>query len=61
MIYRSGMSPEREYRSCERYREFIKLPWNFAEEMKLKLQSTKDPTKIVDELFRELIELVKQS
>ena len=28
--------------------------WDFAEEMNLKLQSTEDPTKLADELFRKL-------
>jgi hypothetical protein len=49
---------EGECCSCERYRECIELLWDFAEEMKLKLQSTEDPTKIADELFRKLKELV---
>lgn len=47
--------------SCERYRECIELLWDFAEEMHFKLQSTDDPTKIADELFRKLKELVEQA
>jgi hypothetical protein len=37
------------------------LLWDFAEEMKLKLQSADDPTKIADELFRKLKELVEKA
>lgn len=47
--------------SCERYRECIELLWDFAEEMQLKLQSSDDPTKIADELFGKLKELVEQA
>jgi hypothetical protein len=50
---------EGECGSCERYRECIELLWDFAEEMHLKLQSTDDPTKIADELFRKIKELVE--
>jgi hypothetical protein len=52
---------EGECGSCERYRECIELLWDFAEEMHLKLQSTDDPTKIADELFRKLKELVEKA
>jgi hypothetical protein len=37
------------------------LLWDFAEEMHLKLKSTDDPTKIADELFRKLKELVEKA
>ena len=52
---------ERKCGACEKYRECIKLLWDFAEEMKLKLQSADDPTKIADELFRKLKELVEKA
>ncbi|KKH47176.1 hypothetical protein [Methanosarcina sp. 1.H.A.2.2] len=52
---------EGECGSCERYRECIELLWDFAEEMQLKLQSSEDPTKIADELFGKLKELVEQA
>ena len=52
---------EGECGSCERYRECIELLLDFAEEMKLKLQSTDDPTKIADELFRKLKEFVEKA
>ena len=50
---------EGECGSCERYRECIELLWDFAEEMGLKLQSTEDPTKIADELFEKLKNLIE--
>ena len=52
---------EGECGACERYRECIELLWDFAEEMQLKLQSSEDPTKIADELFGKLKELVEQA
>jgi len=52
---------EGECGACEKYRECIELIWDFAEEMKLKLQSADDPTKIADELFRKLKELVEKA
>lgn len=50
---------EGECGTCERYRECIELLWDFAEEMGLKLQSTEDPTKIADELFEKLKNLIE--
>ncbi|MDQ1251359.1 MAG: hypothetical protein QG646_432 [Euryarchaeota archaeon] len=50
---------EGECGACEKYRECIELLWDFAEEMKLKLLSTEDPTKIADELFRKLKQMVE--
>ena len=52
---------EGECGSCDRYRECIELLWDFAQEMHLKLRSTEDPTKIADELFRKLKELVEKT
>jgi len=52
---------EGECGSCESYKECIELLWDFAEEMHLKLRSTDDPTKIADELFKKLKELVEQA
>ena len=45
--------------SCERYRECIELLWDFAEEMRIKLKSSEDPTKIADELFGKLKEMTE--
>jgi len=50
---------EGECGSCERYRECIELLWDFAEEMQLKLQSAEDPTKIAEELFEKLKDLIE--
>jgi len=40
--------------ACERYTKCIELLWDFADEMKLKLEKTDDPTKLADELFEKL-------
>ena len=39
---------------CNRYAQCIELLWDFADEMKLKLEKTDDPTKLADELFEKL-------
>lgn len=40
--------------ACNRYTQCIELLWDFADEMKLKLEKTDDPTKLADELFEKL-------
>lgn len=40
--------------ACSRYTKCIELLWDFADEMKLKLEKTDDPTKLADELFEKL-------
>ncbi len=40
--------------ACTRYAQCIELLWDFADEMKLKLEKTNDPTKLADELFGKL-------
>ncbi len=40
--------------ACNRYTQCIELLWDFADEMKLKLEKTNDPTKLADELFEKL-------
>ena len=40
--------------ACNRYTQCIELLWDFADEMKIKLQKTDDPTKLADELFEKL-------
>ena len=40
--------------ACTRYTQCIELLWDFADEMKLKLEKTDDPTKLADELFEKL-------
>jgi hypothetical protein len=43
--------------ACARYAKCIELLWDFADEMKLKLEKTDDPTKLADELFGKLRDL----
>jgi hypothetical protein len=40
--------------ACNRYTQCIELLWDFADEMKSKLEKTDDPTKLADELFEKL-------
>ena len=40
--------------ACNRYTQCIELLWDFADEMKLKLVKTDDPTKLAEELFEKL-------
>jgi len=40
--------------ACIRYVQCIELLWDFADEMKIKLEKTDDPTKLADELFEKL-------
>ena len=40
--------------ACARYTQCIELLWDFADEMKIKLEKTDDPTKLADELFGKL-------
>ena len=40
--------------ACNRYTRCIELLWDFADEMKIKLEKTDDPTKLADELFENL-------
>jgi len=39
---------------CDRYAQCIELLWDFADEMKIKLEKTDDPTKLAEELFEKL-------
>jgi hypothetical protein len=43
---------------CSRYKECMELLWEFADEMKIKLEQTDDPTKLAEELFEKLRKLV---
>jgi transcriptional regulator len=45
---------EGDCNACTRYAQCIELLWDFAAEMKIKLQTTDDPTKLAEELFRKL-------
>ncbi len=44
--------------ACTRYAQCIELLWDFADEMNIKLERTDDPTKLAEELFEKLRELV---
>ena len=43
--------------ACNRYTQCIELLWDFADEMKIKLQKSDDPTKMAEELFGKLRDL----
>ncbi|MFQ6120381.1 MAG: hypothetical protein ACE5KE_10910 [Methanosarcinales archaeon] len=40
--------------NCNRYKDCMEILWDLADEMNLKLQTTDDPTKLADELFKKL-------
>ncbi len=40
--------------TCARYTQCIELLWDFADEIKIKLERTDNPTKLADELFEKL-------
>ena len=44
--------------ACNRYAQCMELLWDFADEMKLRLEKTDDPTMLADELFEKLRSLV---
>ncbi|NJD77219.1 MAG: hypothetical protein FIB08_09025 [Candidatus Methanoperedens sp.] len=44
--------------ACTRYAQCIELLWDFADEIKIKLERTDDPTKLAEELFEKLRGLV---
>jgi transcriptional regulator len=44
--------------SCPRYRECIELLWDFADELHIPLTKTDDPTRLADELFAKLRDMV---
>ena len=49
---------EGDCNACSRYTQCIELLWDFADEMKIKLERTDDPTKLAEELFGKLRALV---
>jgi predicted transcriptional regulator len=49
---------EGDCNSCPRYTQCIELLWGFAYEMGVELTTTDDPTRMADELFAKLQELV---
>jgi DNA-binding CsgD family transcriptional regulator len=40
--------------TCQRYTECIELLWNYADELKIKIERTADPTKMAEELFEKV-------
>ena len=40
--------------SCPRYTECIELLWDYADELKIKISKTADPTKMAEELFTKV-------
>ncbi|MDD1749905.1 MAG: hypothetical protein LUO89_08515 [Methanothrix sp.] len=44
--------------ACEEYAECIELLWDYANELDIKLNRTADPTKMAEELFSKLKEMV---
>lgn len=45
-------------RTCEEYVGCIELLWDYADELNIKLNRTADPTKMAEELFAKLKEMV---
>lgn len=43
---------------CEQYAECIELLWDYADELKITLDRAADPTKIAEELFAKVREMV---
>ncbi len=43
---------------CEQYAECIELLWDYADELKITLDRAEDPTKIAEELFAKVREMV---
>jgi len=44
--------------ACEEYRACIELLWGYAQELNIKLNSAADPTKIAEELFGRVKEMI---
>ena len=44
--------------SCERFTDCIELIWDYAEELGFRIEKTDDPTKMADELFNKVQELI---
>jgi len=44
--------------SCERFTDCIELIWDYAEELGFSIEKTDDPTKMADELFKKIQELI---
>jgi hypothetical protein len=44
--------------SCQRYTECIELLWDYATELGVRIEKTADPTKMAEELFTKIKEMV---
>ncbi|MDK2916931.1 MAG: hypothetical protein PWR25_1488 [Euryarchaeota archaeon] len=44
--------------ACQRYAQCIELLWGYADELGITLEKTDDPTRLADELFAKLREMV---
>ncbi len=44
--------------ACQRYTECIELLWDYAAELGIKIKKTADPTKMAEELFAKVKEIV---
>ena len=44
--------------ACQRYTECIELLWDYAAELGIRIQKTADPTKMAEELFAKVREIV---
>ena len=44
--------------ACQRYAQCIELLWGYADELGIALEKTDDPTRMADELFAKLREMV---
>lgn len=44
--------------ACPRYTECIELLWDYAGELGITIEKTEDPTKMADELFKKVLEIV---
>lgn len=49
---------EGDCESCQRYTECIELLWDYAEELGVLIDKTDDPTKMAEELFAKVKELI---
>ncbi len=44
--------------SCQRYTQCIELLWDYADELGITIEKTEDPTKMADELFARVKEII---
>jgi len=44
--------------ACQRYTECIELLWDYATELQIRIEKTADPTKMAEELFAKVKEVV---